>query len=939
MLPWLMPLHAERVDVSPVPRQIEWSEATLAAPTGVTVDASSAVEASTLAALTGRLAQVSNGYKVTLGIAGDANVESVKGKIPAQAEGYWLEVTPQGAVVAGRDAAGLYYGVQSLLQVLSASEPNGVQIADWPSMELRGVIEGFYGNPWSFEDRMRQFDFYGRNKMNIYVYGPKDDPYHHSRWYEPYPAAEAAKMEKLVKHAADNKVKFVWAMHPSNSIVSDADRKKALDKFEQMYGLGVRAFSIFFDDISAESVDAQVSYLNFLTDNFVRKHDDVESLVVCPTQYNRAWSGGSYLSTMGKGLYPEIKVMWTGNSVCDMTDRSDCTWFEGQTGRKPFIWLNYPVNDYGLHHLLMGPVVGNGNDVADAVSAYCSNPMQYAEASMVALYGLADYMWNTEKFDPQSNWERAMGAIAPGHEQAFRTFCKHNMDVGPSVHGLRFYGESPEFKALLDKHPALTTESAPLYAAEFNEMKQAATELLANTDQPELMAEIKEFIQYFDYQAARGLAAVAMREAVDTGDADAFIAAYRGYAADTEAAEKLISRNFQGSIQSVAPRTGSLHVEPFIKKAVAAVVDDFRNSGAKYPSDLFPTQVVDNGTYYIKVGDKYLTNANGSTKPSLTATIDDINPGRQLWIVTLDPETQRYKIVNEWDKRYINEKGEFAANLTTNPYESAWHSYEVYRIGNRFAIQNAGSAGNDFWGTDSRATRIQKSGNQTMGEDLFIFEIVPAEGAKEHTYIETGVEYYIMNSDGEFLTNGGSDISYPFYSVPERFTTRHKWLFTYEPDVKRYKLASRNGSRYVNEYCNFGTNAYSAEWNSYHVLAKDGQWYAIRNADKSGTQFWKATGNRLGKGDASAAESYIFHIVSVEEYESVQTVGADAVNVTVSGGVITAPGADALTLTDISGRSVATANGSALTVSGIAPGVYVLTVEAAAKLTSVKVAL
>lgn len=47
-------------------------------------------------------------------------------------------------------------------------------IQDYPDIRFRGVVEGFYGTPWSHEERMRQLEFYGRNKMNTYIYGPKE---------------------------------------------------------------------------------------------------------------------------------------------------------------------------------------------------------------------------------------------------------------------------------------------------------------------------------------------------------------------------------------------------------------------------------------------------------------------------------------------------------------------------------------------------------------------------------------------------------------------------------------------------------------------------------------------------------------------------------------------------------------------------------------------
>lgn len=878
--------RAASVEISPVPQKAEWGQTTFNRPTSVKVQAPESVDQAALSALYAAFPAANNGLPVIMGKKGDAVVAAVADRIPEHSEGYYLSVTPEGVTIAGADDAGVYYGVVTFLQVASAPEVTSVEVVDWPSMSARGVIEGFYGNPWSYQDRIRQFDFYGANKMNIYIYGPKDDPYHHSRWYEFYPADKAAQMAELVKHATDNKVKFVWAMHPSNSISTDADRQKALAKFEQMYGLGVRDYAIFFDDINANSVDDQISYLNFLTDNFVRKHDDVGSLIVCPTQYNRAWSGGDYLSKMGKGLYPEIRIMWTGNSVCDMIDRADCEWFIGQTGRNPFIWLNYPVNDYGLHHLLMGPVIGNGADVADVVSAFCSNPMQYAEVSKVALYGLADYSWNPEAFNPQTNWERAMQVIAPGHVEAFRTFCINNVDVGPSVHGLRFYGESPEFKDIQTRYPELNAAAAAEYAAQFDKMRASADELLANTDQPELMAEIKEFIEYFGYQGDRGNAAIKMYNALSSRDDAAFVEAYKEYSSLTDKAESLMSRNFSGSIQSVAPRTGSLYVEPFIKKTVGDLVSAFKSSGADYPADLFPAQVVENGLYYIKYNGRYLTNVSGSTYPTFVTKIDDVNPGRQQWYITLEPETGRYKIVNEWDKRYVNEKGAFTVNASTNPYESAWHSYNIYRIGDRYAIQNAGSAGQKFWSATS--SRIATSDQTDLSQDLFIFEIVPVEGDAALSYIESGAEYCILDLSGRFLTNDGSSTP-TFTDKPDRMSTRYKWVFTFDEDKSRYKLHNVNGRRYVNEYGVFGTNAYANDWNTYFVLAK-GDTYAIRNAERAGKDYWVVQGNRINKGGEAPDEPYQFRfldpeIASVVLPESdansiIYIVGTDTITVT-----------------------------------------------------------
>lgn len=714
---------AQKVEVSPVPRTTVWGDKAFDHPSGFSVKGEKDADPQAVAALR-KAFPGTKGVKLIIGERGDKSVKKFESLIPAEAEGYYLSIGPKEVVIAGNDGVGTFYGVQSFLQIASQPEVMSVEISDSPTTSVRGVIEGFYGNPWSFADRVSQFDFYGRNKMNIYIYGPKDDPYHHSRWFEPYPEAEAARMKELIGHAADNKVKFVWAMHPSNSITTDDDKQKALDKFQQMYDLGVRAFAIFFDDISAKSVDDQIAYLNFLTDNFVRTHEGVESLIVCPTQYNKLWAGGDYLPKFGKGLYPDIRIMWTGNSVVDMIDREDCEWFIGQTGRKPFIWLNYPVNDYGLHHLLMGPVYGNGTDIHDYISAFCSNPMQYAEASKVALYSIADFAWNPDAYDHDKAWVKSIAAIAPGHEDAFGFFCINNADVGESVHRLRMKGESPEFKAIVDKYPTLTPAAAAEYAGYFRRMRSTADELLADKEQQALIDEIREFIEFFGYQGERGELALALAGDISRKDDAAFRRHYKDYAAKTAKADNLVSRGFEGSIQSVAPRTAMLYVEPFILTTVAQAVNDYKDAGYEIPDGLFPAQVVENGVYYIKANGEYLGNPKGesaSETPVLQKNHDEVNPGRQLWIVRLDPKTLRYSITNEWDKRYLTNEGAFGSGSI----DSQVCTYSIFEKNGKFAIENDGRGGKGYWGTSDGKITIDNA-RRKLGDDDYIFEFIPS---------------------------------------------------------------------------------------------------------------------------------------------------------------------------------------------------------------------
>ena len=192
--------------------------------------------------------------------------------------------------------------MQTLVQLIALPKLPLVEVTDYPDVPYRGVVEGFYGVPWSREARLSQLDFYGRNKMNIYIYGPKDDPYHSSpNWRKPYPAQEAEQLKELVECARRNEVLFYWAIHPGKDIRwNTEDRDLLMEKFESMYRLGIRAFAVFFDDISGEgtSAEKQVELLNDIYHNFVKVKGDVAPLLMCPTEYNRLWTKleGGYLS-------------------------------------------------------------------------------------------------------------------------------------------------------------------------------------------------------------------------------------------------------------------------------------------------------------------------------------------------------------------------------------------------------------------------------------------------------------------------------------------------------------------------------------------------------------------------------------------------------------------------------------------------------------------
>ena len=456
-------------------------------------------------------------FKLTIGVKGDKAVKKYAKKIPAKAEGYYLEVTPKGAVLAAADEVGLFWAAQTWIAMLSEGKMEYCTITDYPDVPYRGVVEGFYGTPWSHQARLSQIAFYARHKMNVYIYGPKDDPWHRDKWREPYPEAEAKRISELATYARSLGVNFYWAIHPGVDIKwTEQDRDYLVAKLEKMYDLGVRSFAVFFDDIWGEGTraDKQAELLNYVDNNFIQKKHDVAPLIMCPTEYNRAWANDEkgYLRTLGTQMNQGIEIMWTGNSVVHCIDRESQEWINQRINRKSYIWWNFPVSDFVRDHILLGPAYGNDLDIAETMSGFVSNPMEHAEASKISLYGIADYTWNMPAYDYQADWEKGLREVLPSNYEALRTFALYNKDLGPNGHGFR-REEGDELKDIAQQALAGQSSARQALALKCEELGIAVDLLLNDDSNPELLRELRPWLLQGKNVAAYGQAVVSLAEA------------------------------------------------------------------------------------------------------------------------------------------------------------------------------------------------------------------------------------------------------------------------------------------------------------------------------------------------------------------------------------------------------------------------------------------
>ena len=296
---------------------------------------------------------------------------------------------------------------------------------------LAGVIEGFYGAPWSTAERIEVLDWMKSWGLNTYLYGPKDDLHHRTVWRECYPEAEATELAELVSRCRERGIGFLYAMGPGLDVrYSDPGELAALQaRFVQLAGLGCRDFSLLFDDIpdAMDPADAarwgtlaaaQCALVNAVRD-WMESAIPGGRLVFCPTPYcgrmAAAGHGGEgYLAGIGAGLHPDIDVFWTGPEIVSgEITMEHVAWVTGLLRRPPLIWDNLHANDYDGRRFQCGPYSGRPPELRSRVRGVLTNPNNEQPLDFVALRTLAAWVHSDGTWDPRAAYLAALEEWRP----------------------------------------------------------------------------------------------------------------------------------------------------------------------------------------------------------------------------------------------------------------------------------------------------------------------------------------------------------------------------------------------------------------------------------------------------------------------------------------------------------------------------------------------
>lgn len=399
---------------------------------------------------------------------------------------------------------------------------------------LRGVVEGYYGRPWSGAARRDVIRFLGRHGMNGFVYGPKNDPYHRDRWREPYPADVLADLRGTAAVAQRARVRFVYALSPALDIcyACDDDFDALTAKLAQLARARIRRFALFFDDApdTLRRAEDVARYGGSDGAALARAHADLVNRVdrclrrrglpglafMVPTAY----SGTTclpYHAALAGALHRGLPVGWTGLGVFSRTltgaqarARRACL-----AGHPVILWDNFPVNDGLLSNTLhLGPLTGRDAELPAELAGYLLNPMTQPYASLVGLGTAATYLRRPKRYDPEAAWQAALRALdASGGLAVLAEQTRGSPLDDPD------YGDAPALAAAVARLEATWAtpdweQAVAALAAEERRQAEASDTIARSLGGTPLGAEIAPWVAELAAHASEGLIAMGLLRAL-----------------------------------------------------------------------------------------------------------------------------------------------------------------------------------------------------------------------------------------------------------------------------------------------------------------------------------------------------------------------------------------------------------------------------------------
>jgi len=285
-----------------------------------------------------------------------------------------------------------------------------------------GIVEGFFGLPWTWEERRETVAFLAPHGFSFYLYAPKADPWLRRSWQEPHPEPEMAALAAFRTQCRLEAVRFGVGLSPFELHLhaDDGWKRPLARKLDMLAELEPDDLALLFDDMRGDVPELARRQAAIV--DFAAEHEAAERVLFCPSYYSDdpildlafGQRPERYLEDLGRLIDPAVGIMWTGEEVCSAEySPGHLERVAGTLRRKPFLWDNYPVNDgsRASQHLHLRAFTGRPAAIAPQLAAHAINPASQAVLSRVPALTLAASYAEGERYEYGRAWNRAAEAV------------------------------------------------------------------------------------------------------------------------------------------------------------------------------------------------------------------------------------------------------------------------------------------------------------------------------------------------------------------------------------------------------------------------------------------------------------------------------------------------------------------------------------------------
>jgi hyaluronoglucosaminidase len=285
-----------------------------------------------------------------------------------------------------------------------------------------GLIEGFFGRPYSWEDRAGAVRFLADTPYRFYFYAPKADPWLRRRWQEEFPIEHRDRLAQFGGICRDSGWRLGVGLSPFElHLHTDTEWQEPLArKLAEIDQIGADDLGLLFDDMRGDIADLADRQAEIV--HFAAAHSKATRILCCPSYYSDdpildAAFGDRpafYLERLGRLLDPDIRIMWTGEEVVSREYSPGHLARVAETiGRKPFLWDNYPVNDGSLmaQHLHLRAFTGRPASIAPYVAAHGINLASQPVLSRIPALTLAESYQKGAEYHYGQAFDRAASRV------------------------------------------------------------------------------------------------------------------------------------------------------------------------------------------------------------------------------------------------------------------------------------------------------------------------------------------------------------------------------------------------------------------------------------------------------------------------------------------------------------------------------------------------